>query len=69
MPQLMRSPDGGFTHAYDEGEIAKLIGLGWRKATDADRQKKKPAPVYDAPWVPIEEEVVAPKRGRPFKNK
>ena len=61
MIQRMKSPDGGFTHAYDEGEVQRLIGLGWVKVDEK--------PIVKLDNVVLEEVPVEPaRRGRPPKR-
>lgn len=56
----MKSPDGGFTHAYDEGEVQRLIGLGWVKEVPQ---------IVKLDNVVLEEVPVEPaRRGRPPKR-
>lgn len=50
MPIRMKSPDGGFTHAYTESEKEYLINLGWA--------------VDENPVEPAKEEPVIVRRGR-----
>lgn len=69
MLQLMRSSDGGFTHAYDEGEVAKLIKLGWVRADPSEQQKKVVVETIAVASVEEAEEVAAPRRGRPPKDR
>lgn len=60
MLQRMKSPDGGFTHAYDEGEVQRLIGLGWTKEVPQ---------IVKLDNVVLEEVPVEPaRRGRPPKR-
>jgi hypothetical protein len=47
MATRMQHPEHGWTHAYDEGEVARLEKLGWsveKPPVVEPPQKKKPGP-------------------------